>query len=207
MQNKLIDRYTTGVPVAAFPRWMLCPRCRTLASLDSELFQLKADLYRTDRTRYVHMNCSSAGSPPPVIPARFLVACKYGHLDDFPWVYFVHGEVPCNARLKLRELGVTGEAADIQVFCEACGKQRRLSDAFGQEGKKAMPMCSGRHPHLRISDKEACPEQMRAILLGASNSWFSLVLSTLAVPDAVDRLGQLVVESWHILEETSPRPW
>jgi hypothetical protein len=71
-------------------------------------------------------------------------------------VFFVHGEVPCKARLKLRELGVTGEAADIQVFCEACGKQRRMSDAFGQEGKKSLPMCSGRHPHLRIISKEQC---------------------------------------------------
>src|SRR2546423_376171 len=32
---------TIGIPVAPFPRWMLCPRCRRLASLDSGLFQLK----------------------------------------------------------------------------------------------------------------------------------------------------------------------
>ncbi len=131
--NPFDERNTVGVPVAAFPRWMLCPHCRTLAMLDSGLFQLKADVYRPDKTRYVHANCSKAGAPPPVVPARFLVACKDGHLDDFPWVYFVHGEVPCHARLKLRELGVSGEAADIQVFCETCGKQRRMSDAFGNE--------------------------------------------------------------------------
>jgi hypothetical protein len=135
-----------------------------------------------------------------VVPARFLVACKYGHLDDFPWIYFVHGEIPCKARLKLRELGVSGEAADIQVFCETCGKQRRMSDAFGQEGKNALPGCNGRHPHLRSYDRDQCHEQWRAILLGASNSWFSIALSTLAVPNAVDSLGQLVEEHWHILE-------
>ena len=61
--NPFDENATVGVPVAAFPRWMLCPRCRSLASLDSGLFQLKADPYRADRTRYVHMNCSSAGSP------------------------------------------------------------------------------------------------------------------------------------------------
>ncbi len=104
--NPFDERNTIGVPVAAFPRWMLCPRCRTLAMLDSGLFQLKADVYRPDKTRYVHVNCSSASAPPPVVPARFLVACKDGHLDDFPWVHFVHGDVPCHARLKLRELGV-----------------------------------------------------------------------------------------------------
>ncbi len=201
--NPFDDRYTVGVPVAAFPRWMLCPRCRSLASLDSGLFQLKADVFRPDKTRYVHVNCPSAGAPPPVVPARFLVACKYGHLDDFPWFYFVHGEIPCKARLKLRELGVSGEAADIHVVCETCGKQRRMSDAFGQEGRNTLPACNGRHPHLRMYDKQECQEQWRAILLGASNSWFSLVLSALAVPNAVDNLGQLVAEHWHILEKVT----
>src|SRR5258708_6068223 len=197
--NPFDESAVVGVPVAAFPRWMLCPRCRTLAPLDSGLFQLKADVYRPDKTRYVHVNCSSAGAPPPVVPARFLVACKNGHLDDFPWIRFVHGEVPCQARLKLRELGVTGEAADIQVLCETCGKQRRMSDAFGAEGMKNLPACNGRHPHLRRYDKEPCQEQSRTILLRASNSWFSLALSTLAVPNAVDKLGQLVEEHWHLL--------
>ena len=197
--NPFDESALVGVPVSAFPRWMLCPRCRTLASLKSSLFQLKADFYRADRTRYVHVNCPSAGAPPPVVPARFLVACKNGHLDDFPWIYFVHGEVPCQARLKLRELGVTGEAADIQVLCETCGKQKRMSDAFGAEGLKNLPECNGRHPHLRSYDKEPCQEQLRTILLGASNSWFSLVLSTLAVPSAVDKLGQLVEDHWQLL--------
>src|SRR5260221_1117214 len=80
--NPFDESAMVGVPVAAFPRWMLCPRCRTLASLDSGLFQLKADVYRPDKTRYVHVNCSSAGAPPPVVPARFLVACKNGHLES-----------------------------------------------------------------------------------------------------------------------------
>src|SRR5260370_2088407 len=201
--NPFDESATIGVPVAAFPRWMLCPRCRALAALDSGLFQLKADLRRTDQTRLGNVNCTSAGAPPPVVPGRFLVACKYGHLDDFPWVYFVHGEVACKARLKLRELGVSGEAADIQVFCETCGKQRRMSEAFGQEGKNTLPGCSGRHPHLRTHDREPCAEQARAIPLGASTSSFSIVLSALAVPDAVDRLGQLVSEYWHILEKVT----
>lgn len=201
--NPFDESHTIGVPVAAFPRWMLCPRCRSLASLDSGLFQLKADLYRADKTRYVHVNCPSAGSPPPVVPARFLVACKYGHLDDFPWVRFVHGEVPCKARLKLRELGVSGEAADIQVICETCNKQKRMSEAFGTEGAKNLPECNGRYPHLRTYDRDKCQAQSRAILLGASNSWFPLVLSALAVPDAVDRLGQLVEEHWHMLAKVT----
>ncbi len=93
-----------GVPVAPFPRWMLCPYCRLLSPLKSGLFQLKPNPYRPDRTAYVHTLCTKPGQAPAVLPARFLLACERGHLDDFPWVGFVHkGGTDCKALLRLRE--------------------------------------------------------------------------------------------------------
>ncbi|HEX6122352.1 MAG TPA: DUF1998 domain-containing protein [Ktedonobacterales bacterium] len=195
------DAVSVGVPVATFPRWMVCPYCRLLAPLDSGLFLLKADHFRPDRTRYVHHNCNKPGQPPTVLPARFLVACTHGHLDDFPWIYFVHGgQTDCQARLRLRELGVSGEAADVQVSCEACGMQRRMADAFGPDARGWLPLCRGRRPQLRDFEDAGCAEQMRTILLGASNSWFPVTLSALSVPVGVDQLGQLVAAHWHVLE-------
>src|ERR1700722_19819226 len=38
-----------GVPVAPFPRWMVCSRCRLLAPLSSGLFEPKTPAYRPDR--------------------------------------------------------------------------------------------------------------------------------------------------------------
>ncbi len=60
---------TVGVPVAPFPRWMLCPYCRLLAPLKSDLFKLRPDVFRPDRTAYIHENCRKRGtrrwrSPP-----------------------------------------------------------------------------------------------------------------------------------------------
>ncbi len=196
------DSASIGVPVATFPRWMVCPYCRLLAPLDLGLFTLKTDAFRTDRTRYVHQNCAKPGTPPAVLPARFLTACTHGHLDDFPWTHFVHGgQSECRARLRLREFGVSGEAADVQVSCEECGAQRRMADAFGQSAKSWLPLCRGRRPHLRDYDERGCTEQMRTILLGASNSWFPVTLAALSVPVAVDRLAQIVDAQWHILEK------
>ena len=120
-----------GVPVAPFPRWMVCPRCRRLAPLSSNQFVLKTDPFRTDRARYVHENCRMPGRMPTVIPARFIVACKNGHLDDFPWVEFVHrGKSNCPYKLQLLELGPSGEASDVFVRCETCETSRPMSDAF-----------------------------------------------------------------------------
>lgn len=79
----LDDSHRVGIPVSPFPTWMLCPSCRLLAPLQSNLFNLKTDRFRYDQNRYIHTNCSKGKYPPTVIPARFLVACKHGHLDDF----------------------------------------------------------------------------------------------------------------------------
>ncbi|PJF37929.1 MAG: hypothetical protein CUN55_19585, partial [Phototrophicales bacterium] len=133
-------------------------------------------------------SCSKTNKPPAVIPARFLVACEDGHLDDFPWRYFVHhGNSDCNGSLSLEEYGVSGAATDIVVGCNGCNSKRRLSDAFGELGKINLPACRGRHPHLRSFDDE-CDRQMKSILLGASNSWFSSTLSALSIPSTTNQL-------------------
>ncbi|MEP7341953.1 MAG: DUF1998 domain-containing protein [Acidobacteriota bacterium] len=200
--NPFDDTAHIGVPVAPFPRWLLCPYCRLLAPIQSGLFELKLDPYRKDRSRYVHRICRKAGKPPTVVPARFLVACGDGHLDDFPWVEYVHkGKTDCRYELHLYELGASGEVADIQVQCIKCDKKRRMSDAFGPDGQTQLPSCRGRWPHLRKFADKDCKEFQRGILLGSSNSWFPMMLSALSIPTTVDKLGQLIEQNWAELEE------
>lgn len=200
--NPTVDVSLTGVPVATFPRWLVCPACRLLAPLESGLFVLKHDRFRPNRAWYIHENCNKAKSPTAV-PARFLVACEEGHLDDFPWVQFVHGEAPpCSAPLlRLFEQGPSGEARDLTAKCENCQKQRRLAEAFGRKNRETvMPLCTARRPHLRDYDDRGCERHMRPIVLGASNSWFPVVYSSIAIPAATLKLDQLVEEQWVILQ-------
>ena len=197
--------YYVGVPVAAFPRWMVCPHCRILAPLSSGLFQLDENPYRMDETCYRHSSCNKARNPE-VLPARFLSACEKGHLDDFPWVEFVHGnrEEPCDLpMLSLVEHGPSGEARDLEVRCENCKAQRRLSEAFGQENREKLPKCRGRRPHLRDYDSEPCGLNIRAITLGASNTWFPVSLSTIGIPVSADVIMQLIEENWGVLRNVN----
>jgi len=189
-----------GVPVATFPRWMVCPECDLLAPLSSGLFQLKEQPYHPDRTAYRHENCNK-GKQPQVVPARVLVACENGHLDDFPWVAFAHGTLPCSGSplLRLREYGASGEARDLEVMCETCGARRRLAEAFGRENSDKLPRCRGRRPHLRDFDPNGCDLPTRTLILGASNTWFPVVYSTIAIPVATDQLPRLVAENWATL--------
>jgi hypothetical protein len=76
--NPFDERAFVGVPVAPFPRWMVCPACQYLGPLSSDLFELKTFPYRPDKTCYVHKNCRMPGKTPVVVPARFVVACNHG---------------------------------------------------------------------------------------------------------------------------------
>lgn len=193
-----------GVPVAPFPRWMVCPWCRLLSPVERGLFTLKVDRYRSDRTSYIHGNCTKQGRPPTVFPARFMAACKAGHLDDFPWKLFAHhGPSDCDGVLRLRDNGVSGEISDVYVQCDGCGKSRPMGVAFSRDARSTLPLCRGRWPHLRECAEGGCDEPLRTILLGASNSWFPLTLSALAIPTTGGKLAQLVEEAWPKLKEAT----
>lgn len=192
-----------GVPVSTFPQWMVCPACRTLAPIQSELFELKVDYYHPDRTHYEHINCQRANKPI-ALPARFLVCCEKGHLDDFPWAEYVHhfdASKYGHKSLTLSEYGPSGEARDLFLECNICGERRQLAEAFGRENRENMPICRGRRPHLHDFDPDGCDLHMRAILLGASNIWFSYVLNTISIPNTADKLENLVAENWGELEK------
>lgn len=188
-----------GVPVVPFPRWMRCPYCDTLSTVDSGVFKLSQDQWRPDRTEYRHEGCTKQRGKvtPGALSVRFLLACRAGHLTDFPWIEFVHkNTVPCKpAHLTLREYGISGDASDIIAKCLSCGMERRMADAFDQDAHAKFG-CTGHHPHLRRFDADHCEEEAKTILLGASNSWFSVSLSALSIPQATDRLAKLVEENW-----------
>ena len=189
-----------GVPVLVFPRYLRCRFCQLLAPIESGLFRLKRNPYRPETSRYVHEHCQK-WKAPTAVPARFLVSCRNGHLDDFPWHYFVHrGPSECKGSLRFFEQGASLETSDLWVRCTGTcnSKSRSMAEAFGEKGEEALPRCRGRHPHLRSHDP-SCDQPLRAILLGASNSWFPVLMSVLAVPTEAGELEQVVSDNWHLL--------
>src|SRR4051795_545371 len=68
-----------GVPVAPFPRWMVCSSCRLLAPISSGLFEPKTPAYRPEKASYTH-TCNNHRNnrigTHLVVPARFMVTCE-----------------------------------------------------------------------------------------------------------------------------------
>lgn len=189
-----------GVPVRPFPRWLRCVRCGLLAEIDSGLFSLKENLYRPDQTHFLHTSCEK-GSHSDAVPARFLIACRNGHLDDFPWHWFVHtGPSSCKGTLRFFERGASLQTENLWVKCDACGAARSLVHAFGADAQSNLPACRGRHPHLDAYD-DGCDAEARTVLLGATNGWFPITVSVLAIPHTGDTLTQLVEDGWEDLKD------
>lgn len=190
-----------GVPVRPFPRWLRCIQCGLLAEYDSGLFVIDPDIFRPERTQFVHPNCKG-NRKADAVPARFLMACRNGHLDDFPWHWFVHsGHSTCSGTLRFFETGASLQTENLWVKCDTCDTSRSLVHAFGRDGQNNLPGCRGRHPHLNEFERD-CSEDARAVLLGATNSWFPITLTVLAIPLESDLLKQLIFDGWEYFKDT-----
>jgi Domain of unknown function (DUF1998) len=212
------DHSRVGVPVSPFPRWLRCSKCDYLASLSAD-GSTGAFIYenhnpnRPDAARFVHENCHMARKAkrkPSALPARFVLACKDGHLDDFPYLEYVHQGEPCSqgvdGKLSFFDPGSNLGSA-ITIYC-TCKAKRSLRDALSHHHRAesvSLPLCRGRHPHLGSFDKDGCGNGVRAMVLGASNQWFSLIARALYIPDQASQAIELVTEHWSKLSGVGSR--
>lgn len=191
-----------GIPVAAFPRWLRCTGCDLLAPYQGEggtFTFLNVIGMRPDQARFVHKQCrgrNSQGRPREsiAVPARYLVACVNGHLDEFPYAAYVHraqgGSWTCvkapgvtNPVTKLRMLEWRSNIGpEVRVMCVSCGSTRSMRELTGTAGAERLPRCRGHHPHLGTF--EQCTAETRLMLLGAANQWFPATISLLVVPES-----------------------
>ena len=134
-----------------------------------------------------------------VVATRFVRACRRGHVDDFDWVRFVHGDeggCPGTRQLWLDEEGTSGDLGEIVVRCE-CGKRRRMHRAT-EEG--ALGRCSGRLAWLGPDEREDCEEPSRLLIRTATNSYFPRLIRVLSLPEDAVGLAEVVREHWDYLQ-------
>lgn len=195
----------TGVPVSPFPRWLRCPRCHRLGPLDppGQFDLVHRSGRRPDLAKWVHTTCQQQtqlrdARKRACLPARFLVVCEAGHLDEFPYVTFVHHgrEHPCpGPKLTMRDSSST-LGPRVNVRCLECEASRNIADAAGRDGWENLPACRGRHPHLQRF--ENCSRPLKLMVLGASNLWFSVTASALHLPQG-QTTTDIVAAHWELL--------
>jgi hypothetical protein len=182
-----------GVPARVFPQWLRCTGCDMLGML-SQFDYRNTHPYRTDLACFEHTKCTGRtgdhkrrAARRTAVPARYLLACVNGHLDEFPYELWVHHGKSCSEAefpaLKMIDR-TAGKGASAVIHCESCGQRRPMNEAQGEAGKVKLPKCRGRHPHLDAFEPDGCGLQTRLILIGASNLWFPATQSIIVMPES-----------------------
>ena len=183
-------RARSAAPAVRFPEWHECPRCHRIGRQGAP-FELADDGGR--------LRCLAHGVAVHTTPVRFVLACRRGHMEDFPWAWWAHrdraGGVCDSPSLYLGSYGRSAALSDLYVECKWCGTRgqrvrKSLGDAFGG-GALGDWSCTGFRPWLY--DREAgCDEDVRVIQRGASNAHFGVVCSAISIPPASEAVSLIV---------------
>jgi hypothetical protein len=193
------------VPFLRFPRWHQCPRCARIE--ESSLFRRQALLCE---------KCREKGIKSSLSQVRFVAICDKGHLQDFPWLEWVHRthNPRCRGPLRLLSSGSISIAGHT-VRCDGCDVPDRsmsgsvyadpekdsthLTDRLSQEGRFT---CPGRSPWLGDEDGTGCHRPLRVALRAASNVYYAQISSAIYLPrdevpgDLLDILSSVTISTY-----------
>lgn len=173
-----------------FPQWQQCPKCNTIGNYKRW----------SENPGDPSLKCPKHGSEDVyVVPVRFVTTCRNGHLDEFPWSWWVHmGQECSNPDLVLRSEGGTG-LASLVLSCKTCKKSRNMDGALSRTALEGL-RCKGRRPWL--DDAEECDQHPIAVQRGASNLYFARSYSSLDIPPWSDPVMRMLGPDWEVLTKT-----
>ncbi|WP_211258677.1 DUF1998 domain-containing protein [Viridibacillus arvi] len=182
------------MPLMRFPKWHYCSSCRSLRELELDQTSVYLDCPKCNQKRYYKQ-----------VP--FVVICEHGHLSDFPWRKWVHGneETKCEGNLVIQMGG--GTTLDSwRIVCEKCKDSRDLQrvTSFDKENntsylgnqlnknKAGNYTCEGERPWCD-DNKEECSAAPVAILRNSISVYMSKKISALAIPGDYSENVDLIV--------------
>lgn len=205
-----------NVPFVRFPSWYYCPMCRRF---------MKIDQWEREYEEYIKVNkkegkvkfmkipvCTKHKALINLIAPSILVACKRGHVDDFPWVEWTHlnkGEICKNPQLELISDSGTLGLENMKIRCTNCNcgaensmKGANSKNAFNRPFPKDI---SGKYDQVKgfeckgklqwKNTEEECNEIPEMVLRNASNIYFPKIDSSLSIPPYSDDINTEITES------------
>ena len=189
-----------------FPRWYYCPKCHKFQDMDkwTMLYQrMNPKQAATDPEMALHMDCPMCRVP--LIPAGFVVACPSGHIDDFPWVEWLHcrAHKPVCGRpeLKLTQTGAEG-LEGLHISCcfgarstlKTIMQKNAMERCANESGNVMAFKCKG---HFQFNNKtdEKCVFYPNVYGRGNSAIYFPLSYSSLVIPPYADKVRTRIEQS------------
>lgn len=206
-------RYQSGIAYARFPEWYFCPRCRAFKPLAEWINEYATspkckEAYKKDSDMVNYLKCPSCMQE--LVVARIIVACGHGHIDDFPWIKWVHAKNLLGAKRicekpKLRfttSASSTEGLEGLTITCETCHARATLKGAFDKDALMNLDantgyaygfQCTGRHPWKNT--KEPCGEYPHVLQRGGSSVYFPITVSSLVIPPYSSQLAAKIQAS------------
>lgn len=139
-----------------------------------------------------------------LIPSRFVIACENGHLEDFPYSWWVHK----------KDLSQCDHPEDISIYNDkksggldsiknCCKKIRSMEGAFRKTALLGYT-CKGNRPWLRDQDTEVCStnaakKPMRTLQRGGTNLYFGIHVSVLSIPPWSSKIQDEISKGWNTI--------
>lgn len=175
------EKHAHELETSLFPNWLICYSCNALIP--------NKDTVRGKCTRCATANKYSR----KMVQTNFVIACEDGHLDEFPWLEWVHrgaANVCASPELTFKANGVV-QLRSQMVLC-SCGKRRDLSGTTGasEDGTTDLSqelepgndfLCVGSMPWLRLRQTK-CGKHVRMVLRNSNNIYFASTVSSILVP-------------------------
>lgn len=197
----------TNIAYARFPEWYFCPKCRKFEPLKKWIttYRRSTNQKTVERDPHMtgHMQCPKCKQD--LVVARIVTVCQNGHLNDFPWVKWVHAKskraICANPELQFKT-GASGTEGleGLSISC-SCGAFATLKGAFDKDCFEKLEhecegfnfLCEGNHPFRHI--KETCTCHPKTVQRGASSVYFPVVHSSLVIPPYADKLNSKIEQS------------
>ena len=172
------------IPCVRFPQWHFCSQASCRALLERPL---------SVPGRLPCTVCAANGRRGWLSQVPFVAVCEAGHIQDFPWIEWVHRDrnPSCGGQLTLQATGGASLGGqEVRCTCkasrtllgitEASGGTTLLSRSLASDGQPFL--CQGKSPWHGDSKGEGCSLPLKGSLKSASNVYFSVLRSSIYLP-------------------------
>lgn len=175
-----------------FPEKLHCSRCGNI--YDFRELDIK-DRHRCPQCRN-NLNAS-----------RFIVVCTRGHMDDFPYDWWVHNGKSCpsgakSPRIKMINIYNRTDIDSLRLECTECKATRSMVQVFSENALSEF-QCTCKHPHFKdpyARVQYGCHDKMRARLRSASGVYFPITKAALLIPPWSKKVVNCIQKNYGLLK-------
>ena len=193
--TKSTNSFSQGKNISSyiFPEKLHCSRCGNIYDFK------ELDTKKRHECPKCHNNLNAS---------RFIVVCSNGHMDDFPYNWWVHSGKECisgnkSPRIKMRNIYNRTDIDSLILECDECKTTRSMSQAFAENALSEYK-CTCKHPHFKdpfAKAKYGCNEKMHTRLRSASGVYFPITKSALLIPPWSKKVVQYIHKNYNIIKK------